>query len=296
MSERPRAPRTVAVLMTSFNRRSTTLRCLTELFRQDLPPGVTMTVILVDDASRDGTAEAVRAQFPSVRAIVGTGDLYWVGGMHRAFSIALAESFDAYLWLNDDTMLRPGSLRDLFGTLDTLTRPGGPAVIVVGATADPASGAMTYGGIVRASRWHPLKFALAHPGDDPVRCTTMNGNVVLIPSAAASELGNLDPAFIQGMGDIDYGLRAERAGVEVWMAAGFVGACPRNPAAGTWEDASLGLRERWRLVCDAKGLPPKPYRHLARRHAGTLWPLYWGMPYARLGLTWLVRRLRERLP
>src|SRR5581483_12068316 len=73
---------------------------------------IELRAVLIDDGSRDGTALAVRMQFPWVEVVRGDGSLYWCQGMHRAFDIALRQGFDYYLWLNDDTLL----------TLDALSR------------------------------------------------------------------------------------------------------------------------------------------------------------------------------
>ena len=77
---------TIAVLLTCFNRRAKTLAALEALFKQD-GAGTTfaLNVFLVDDGSSDGTGDAVRGAFPQVHVIDGTGDLYWNGGMRRAF-------------------------------------------------------------------------------------------------------------------------------------------------------------------------------------------------------------------
>ena len=56
---------TCAVIMACFNRRATTLRSLASLYGQQ--PVREIRVYLVDDASTDGTAEAVLDRYPSVR-------------------------------------------------------------------------------------------------------------------------------------------------------------------------------------------------------------------------------------
>ena len=72
----------IAILMTCHNRRETTLRCL-----RGLPSDV--EVYLVDDGSTDGTDEAVKATFPKVNVIRGTGNLYWAKGMELAWKTCL---------------------------------------------------------------------------------------------------------------------------------------------------------------------------------------------------------------
>ena len=95
----------LCALLTCFNRRDKTLACLDALYRCDLPAGVGLSAVLVDDGSRDGTGDAVRQRFPQVEVLRGDGSLYWSGGMRMAWARAMAQGFDDYLWLNDDTIL-----------------------------------------------------------------------------------------------------------------------------------------------------------------------------------------------
>jgi GT2 family glycosyltransferase len=110
----------------------------------------------------------------------------------------------------------------------------------------------------------------------------MNGNCVLIPRAVATGVGNLDSAFVHVMGDFDYGLRARTAGFGIWVLPGFAGICDKNSLAGTFFDRSLAVPERWRRMQSPKGLPPAEWKIFCRRHAGSLWMLYFFWPYLRM--------------
>ena len=278
MAKEPR----LAVLLTSFNRKLKTLAALEGLFRQNCIEELRVQVFLVDDGSTDGTTEAVKTQFPQVRVIRGDGSLYWTGGMRVAMGEALQRGFDHYLWLNDDTILDSDALRRLLDIEESLRSRGFGTAIVVGSTRDPETGAFTYGGVVRCSRWRSLKFRAVAPSDHSQPCDTMNGNCVLIPRSVAAKVGNLSAEFTHGISDFDYGLRARRMGCTIWVAPGFYGVCARNSMARTWSDATLGLRERWTKLTSAKGLPPREWMTFAYRHAGLMWPAYAAWPYLRV--------------
>lgn len=278
----PHTQRSVCALLTCFNRRDKTLACLAALRASEGIDAVRLHAVLVDDASRDGTVAAVREAQPWVDVIEADGDLFWCRGMHRAFSRALAQGHDHYLWLNDDTMLDPDALARLLACHDVLARREGEAVIVVGSTRDRDSGALTYGGELRRSGWQPLRYRLAPPQAEPVRVCTFNGNVVLVSAAAAAVVGNLDPLYEHAMGDTDYGLRAGRLGVGCWLAPGTHGLCSHNPVTGTFADPALPWRRRWALMLGRKGLPPRSWWHFTRLHAGWWWPLLFAWPYLRM--------------
>ena len=274
-------PATISALLTCHNRREQTLVCL-ESLRGNAIPGVTVDVHLVDDASNDGTAEAVAAAYPEVEISRGSGDLFWGGGMRLAFTRAVPARPDHVLWLNDDVVLDPDALERLLTTYATLCAGRKPLSVVVGSTRDPQTGATTYGGVRRTSRLRRMAFALVAPTDTPQACDTMNGNVVLIPRSVYSVVGNMDERFTHGGGDTDYGLRARSAGCQVYLAPGHVGICSVNPRAGTFRDETLSRRERLRLVASPKGLPVSEWAALCRRHGGPLWPALALSPYVRI--------------
>jgi GT2 family glycosyltransferase len=280
----------LAILLTCHNREALTLACLNALFQCQLPIVCSIEVFLVDDGSTDGTGEAVRNYYPQVKVIKGDGYLYWNGGMRVAFSAAMKKGFDYYLWLNDDTLLYPNAIQTLVGRAMDLRTQYSKSVIVVGATEDKKEGRLTYGGVVRASRWKRTSFTLIKPGDVPVECETMNGNCVLIPSEIAQAVGGMEPKFAHAMGDLDYGLRSRAAGFAIWVLPGLVGTCAKNPVTGSFNDRSLPLSLRLQKMLEPKGLPLKSWFVFTRRHAGLLWPIYWLWPYVKVTLKGLIKK------
>lgn len=276
----------ITAVLTSYNRASLTLTCLGRLAEAANAAGVRLAVILVDDGSTDGTADAVRARHPEVRVISGDGDLFWNRGMNRGMELALADrGTDFILWVNDDTDLIPDALARMLATAAMLRNRTGREAIIVGATADRQTGRLTYSGQNAVSRWRRFTYRKVFDTSEAVACDTMNGNIVLIPIGVARSVGNLDPVFEHAMGDIDYGLRARRLGHPIYVAPGFVGYCSTNSPIGTHADATLLFRVRWQKMVSRKGLPPRSWMQLTRRHGGWLWPLYFGWPYARLLIT-----------
>jgi GT2 family glycosyltransferase len=292
-------------VLACHNRADKTLAALAALLSQKGCGDVDLRVHLLDDDSTDGTPERVAALFSDRRSAVdvagpgpatsrevtvhhGNGQLFWNGGMRRAFAAALREDHDHYLWLNDDTIMDADALRTLLDTHHAVSDEVGRPIIVAGSTRDPDTGALTYGGVNRPSRMRPLRFDLITPGTHPRASETMNGNCVLIPRAVAQRVGNLEPGYRHGMGDYDYGLRARAAGCEVWITAGTIATCSTNPVARAGQGP---LRDEWGRVRSTKGLPPADWKVFARRWAGALWPVYWASPYVRRGVALLRQRL-----
>ena len=270
----------IAVLMTCHNRKLTTLGCLSALFAQTLPEEVEISVYLVDDGSTDGTEDAVRQTYPQVKILSGDGSLFWSGGMRLAFSEALKNNYDYYLWLNDDTILYPNALSLLLSQSYLLAERGHSKAIVVGSTQESKNGKVSYGGLRRSSWLHPLKFRLVQPGDKAIACDTMHGNCVLIPRAVTKVVGNLDSAFIHNLADYDYGLRAQRQQCSIWLAPNYVGTCKSH--LPDWQKPGLTFQNRLQKVNQPKGLLLKEWKIFAKRNAGWLWPIFWLLPYRKL--------------
>lgn len=265
-----RATLTLAVAIACHNRRETTLRCLEHLFAQQTS-GVRLSVHLLDDASTDGTADAVRQRFPEVEMILGNGQLYWGGGMHTAMRAAVRHPFDALLLLNDDVVLAPGSLATLLEARALADSGSGAPNIIVGATTDPGTAAISYSGFRRASALNPFKLRRCAPAPRRlVPCDTMNGNCVLLPAEIVRRIGSIDPVFVHQLGDIDYGYRAVRAGARLWVAPTPVGTCAANDRPRLWGEPGLGLVQRWRRLNSPLGLPLRPWLAFGWRHAGPL--------------------------
>lgn len=271
----------VAVLLTCHNRIRKTVQCLEALYSCDVPDRITIKIILVDDGSTDGTGETVRELFPDIEVIEGNGDLYWNRGMHLAFSHAIGQGFDAYIWLNDDTVLHSSSIVNLCETANALQANYRNGVIVVGSAKSKETGKRTYGGIIRNDRLLQ-KSHLIEPGKEPLECNAMNGNIVYIPMDVVTKIGNLDASFRHAMGDIDYALRAVKAGVRIFVAPGYLGICEANSPKGTYFDKSLPRKQRWKKMLSPTGLPPRSWLIFTRRHYGIKWPLYFVWPYLKV--------------
>ncbi len=99
----------VAAVVLSWNRREDTLACLRSLAAAEPAP----RVIVVDNASTDGTSEAVRREFPTVELIENPSNLGFAAGNDVGIQRALAEGADHVLVLNNDTEVEPRFLAPL---------------------------------------------------------------------------------------------------------------------------------------------------------------------------------------
>jgi len=275
----------IAALMTCHNRVACTTQSVHALKAQ-VVPGISLDLFLVDDGSTDGTAQAVINIFPQANILTGDGNLFWCGGMRWAFEQAMKKAYDFYLWLNDDTYLDRDALVRMLRAYREASVRLCDAAIIVGSTRDPETGLFSYGGWTQYQKATGLISWEKKPPnmDTPISCDTINGNCVLISRSVVERIGNLDPAFHQGMGDLDYGLRATKNGCQIQIAPGYYGTCAINDHPGLWADGSLPLLSRWQKLLGPKGFPVKAWGVFTYRHKGHLWFLSWLAPYI---LFWL---------
>lgn len=173
-------------------------------------PG-TETIVL-DNASRDASAQAVAEQFPSVRLLALDDNLGFAGGVNRAASEATG---DALLILNADARMEPRSLAKLADFLDAYPRAGlvAPALRYPDGRAQPA--AFRFPGLAQVLLdLFPV---------DRLAETTVNGRIhlsepaqidhplgacMLVRRAAWEDVGALDEGYFMYLEEVDWCKRA----------------------------------------------------------------------------------------
>lgn len=260
-------------IATCYNRREKTVTALRRLMEGN--PAITFDFVIADDGSTDGTAEALQAM-DNVTVLPGTGSLYYSGGMRLAIDYAKKSdsSYDDCLLFNDDVTFFDGAIEYLAG------KPGN--AVWVGPTCDEA-GELSYGGILKVSRWRPAVRKIKADRPEGLPCDTFNANCVLIPWEVFRLAPNIHPVYTHAMGDFDYGFRLKQAGIELRVSDQYVGLCSDNPAQGTWSDPSLPRAERFRLKETPKGLPFREWFYYLKKNYNLLTAaLYSVIPYLRI--------------
>lgn len=252
----------IAVLMTCYNRADTTLKCLQRLFNQEKPEGYSFDVWLVDDASPDKTDERVKAAYPQVNVIQGTGNLFWCKGMRLAWDKAAeAEDYDFYLWLNDDTMLYDGALKCMIEDYQSVATEEDQLHTIVGSfVTAPESDFISYG-------TENKNTGRIIPNGKPQKVTGMlAGNCVLIPRSVYRAIGPIYGGFNHGGGDYDYAFRMHKNNIPFYCASKILGWCKANHDNFTFEGKNLW--QRLKLLWSPKGLCLHDALVMKMRHFG----------------------------
>lgn len=272
----------IAILLVCRNRRDTTVAAIRRLRDQSL--AIPYTIVLFDDASTDGTVEAVVGEEPATVVVEGDGNAFWNGGLFRAWHRALDLPCNTFLWLNDDVELDSDAFARLAAAaVEMRERQGSDRFVLVGATRG-ANGKVTYSGLNRVPSPFAFRMKPVQPGSMIQRVDTFNGNIVLVPRAVVDQIGINDPAFHHNLGDMDYGLRVTRAGLPAMLLPNTLGYCEKNAVKSEkgFGAPKLTLREQWRQVNTHHGLPVKSWWHFTRRHSGLWFIMHFTIPYRRL--------------
>jgi N-acetylglucosaminyl-diphospho-decaprenol L-rhamnosyltransferase len=213
----------LSVIVVNWNVRDLLRACLRSVL-DDWPDDV--EVVVVDNASRDGSVEMVRREFPDVRLIANADNV----GFGAANNQALAESEGRYvLFLNPDTEIRPGAIRRLLAFIDQRPQVAcvGPKLLNPDGSTQPSrrsfpSVATAFvestvlqrrlGGLKAVSRF----YRGGQPEDEPQRVDWLVGACLLMRRAALDEVGPFDERFFMYSEEMDLCYRLRRAGWEVW--------------------------------------------------------------------------------
>jgi len=241
----------VFLVTLSWNRKEDTLACLASVMAMDPPPS---HLILVDNASADGTPQAVAERFPQVQLLINSENLGFAAGANVGLREALNGGAGYVLLINNDTVVAPDLLAALLAVAE-----GDPQVGVVAPKIyyDDPPDRVWYAGIMRR-RWLP---GLAFPGygrRDALRYDRLRdvdyvtGCGLLVRAGVLRQVGLFDEiAFFMYHEDLDLSERVRRAGYRIVYA----------PQAHMWHKESASTAPT----------SPQKWYYLARY----IVPFYW---------------------
>jgi GT2 family glycosyltransferase len=217
----------VYVVTLTWNQRADTLNCLESLSQITYP---NYRLLLVDNASVDGTVEAVKERFPDVEVVVNPENLGFPGGFNVGLQRALDQGADYVFMINNDTFVEPNILSEL------VAHAVAPDVGMVAPKiycADEPNRIWTIGGMR-----HPLTWEMTDIGDkqldqgqweDVVERDYLIGCALLIKRSLLEQVGLFDtgycPIYYE---DSDLSMRARHAGYRLLMV----------PSARMWHKGS----------------------------------------------------------
>ena len=217
--DRPR----LSVVVVSYNTRELTLRCLESVLAH--PPEGGLEVFLVDNASADGSVEAVRARFPGVRVIANAHNRGFAAANNQAFERARGEFV---LLLNPDTEVEAGALEAALEFIESRPRAGVVGCRVLLADGAQQSTVFRYlrlstvflnlfvpAAWMRRSRWLGRSRYIGLDLDRVQDVEVVAGCFMLVPRRVLAEVGGMDEGYFMYGEEADWCHRITRAGWSV---------------------------------------------------------------------------------
>ena len=222
----------VSILIVNWNTRRYLRECLQSI--QDTVKGLEYEVIVVDNASRDGSADMVRLEFPQVRLVANAENL----GFARGNNLALSHASGQYLLvMNPDVVLLESTVEHLVSFARTRSDAGMLSPKLLNADRTPQS---FYGRIPTLSTIfflytyfgvlidrHLLKGRIMRReryldyGDSQEVLSFTDGGAgfccTLIPRSAVEKVGFMDERFPVFYNDGDFGMRLFQMGYRAYI-------------------------------------------------------------------------------
>ncbi len=222
-------PGVVSIIIVNWNTRELLMRCI-EAVGQDAA-GLDLEIIVVDNASSDGSAKTIREHYSEVKLITNTRNL----GFAVASNQGIKESKGEYiLLLNPDAIVQPGAVRGLVCFLSDQRSVGivGPLLYGTDGQVQISSFGMTPSPIEAAMRAFRI-WRLAPKSKLARRFLTLPegtcnwtetehllGACMLIRRDVVEQIGGLDEGFFLFLEETDFCCRAKDSG---WKLAYYTG-------------------------------------------------------------------------
>lgn len=232
-------PIDLAVVIVSWNTRALTLDALRTLFDDLNTNGPAAEVWVVDNASSDGSPDAIRAEFPQVRLIANNKNLGFAGGNNSALrqigfsdnpgTLTAPSLPKAVYLLNSDTRTENGATHTLYDALFRLPRAG-----VVGAQLVYGDGSFQHGafhfpglsqlvidlfpvpGRLYESRWNGRYSRQLYQHGEPFLVDHTLGATMMLRREVIEQTGLFDEAYFMYCEEIDWSIRIRRADWKIY--------------------------------------------------------------------------------
>jgi N-acetylglucosaminyl-diphospho-decaprenol L-rhamnosyltransferase len=226
----------LGIIVTSYNTRDLLRTCLRSVYastRRRAEGDFTFEVCIVDDASSDGSAEMVAAEFPQARLIANAKNVGYPSANNqglRAFGFPESPIARFALLLNSDTELPLDALAQMLSFMAERPDAGvaGPKIVLHDGSLDLAcrrsfpTPEVSFYRMVGLSRLFPRsprfgRYNLTYLDPDLVaEVDSVVGAFMLVRAATIAQVGLMDEQFFMYGEDLDWAYRIKKAGWKIY--------------------------------------------------------------------------------
>jgi GT2 family glycosyltransferase len=281
----------LTVSIVSNDNRELVLECIDSVYRT--AGGLRLEIIVVENASRDGSAEAIRARFPGVVLIENTVKEGFSANHNKAIRVATGEFI---FILNDDTVVHEGTLPLMVGFLradpeagavgGSLVYPDGTPQYTGKARPTLLAAAMVSLGLHRLFPRNPVTAKYynrkdSYSGSEEVE--SINGAALMVRRSMLDKVGLLDEGFFLYCEDVDWCIRMREAGYRLYYL----------PEAKITHYRGASTKGRRMVGIYHRSLLRFYRKHYAARHSFVVNAAAYSAIWLRFAVFWLLGGVRK---
>jgi GT2 family glycosyltransferase len=273
----------LAVVVVNWNGFQDTADCLESLAR-DARSEAELSCILVDNGSSDGSAERLAARFPWIHVAALGANRGYAAGCNAGMRIALDEGADFVMLLNNDTIVEPGFADAMVSAArDPENREFGMLTPIITELGRPdrvwAAGGSIRLGLCAMGNRRRLPRELGRV----TRCDFATGCSLMARRELIEGVGMLDDALFIYVEDVDWSLRARKAG---WRIGVVGSATVRHRVSASLSRNTLG--DEGGITSGVQHYYNVRNRYIVLRRHGTVLEIATGVVMHTLRSLWLV--------
>ncbi len=236
----------IYILIPVHNRKSITLTCLEHLQQQGALDRY--HVVVIDDASTDGTSDAIAQRYPDVTILAGDGNLWWTGAIVKGMKFAMEQGARYLIWLNDDTLPEEQTLEKLITACIDNPRTIASAQCYEDETFQKGS----FGGHRVNQQKLYSECNTTGLGQQTVY-DGLNGNLVCLSRSVVDCLGYPNQRWMpHGWADLIYTFESKKSGFLPTVIGDARAVCPMNPIYKSWFEGPISIGQRWATLLTPK--------------------------------------------
>ena len=210
----------LSIIIVNWNTKRLLLDCICSIY--ETVKNISFEIWLVDNASSDGSVEAVKQNYPDVKIIQNTKNL----GFAAANNIALERMRGQYaLLLNTDTILTNGAVEDLFDFVEKNQGAGMACGQLLNQDGSKQNSIANFPGILSLlcnESLLQILFPKKFPGKrkehkKPVEVNSCIGACLMVRKKVMGEVGLLDKGYFFFFEETDWAYRMKQAGWKIYF-------------------------------------------------------------------------------
>lgn len=203
----------IGVVVVNWNRKADTLRCIASVLASDYD---NREVVLVDNASTDGSVQAIREAYPSLPLLTNPTNAGFTGGNNAGIRCALDRGADHVFLLNNDAIVEQAALGVLAAAAEAHPRSGFLGAKV--CALEDRRLVLSAGGMLQDG-WKPHHTGMGERDggqfDGIAEVDYVSGCALLASRRAVETVGALDEDFYLYYEDVEWCYRARQAGFQI---------------------------------------------------------------------------------